>query len=105
MSGLPVCRPRHRRATALYVVQNPASTIPGEHVLRTEFVWVRDGRWMVKRDKRLVPLDSVKPVPDALQFAGGTVENGNNRYWPDRDAFLREHGIDPDPVQKKEDAR
>lgn len=103
--SLPVCRPRHRSATALYVVPDPAATTPGHHILRTEPVTVRDEAWMVKRDGKVVALDTVSPLPDALQFAGGTVENGAWRCWPDLAAFLRAHGIDPDTIQQKEEAR
>lgn len=101
MSGLPICRPRHRRATALYVAPDPAATIPGQHVLRMEPVSVRDEAWVVKRNGKLVALDSVTPLPDALQMADGTVENGAWRSWPDLDAFLRAHGTDPNTIQKE----
>lgn len=96
MSNLPPCRPHHRRAVALYVVPDPASPIPGRHVFRSEPVTVRDQQWMVERGGKLVALDTVKPQPDALQFANGTVENGAWRCWPDLAAFLRAHGIDPE---------
>lgn len=105
MSGLPPCRPQHRSATALYVMPDPASPIPGRHVFRQEPVSVRDQQWMVRRDGKLIALDTVTPQPDALQFADGTVENGAWRWWPDLDAFLRAHGIDPNPIQRKEAVR
>lgn len=60
---------------------------------------------MVKRDGKVVGLDTVTPQPDALQFEDGTVENGAWRWWPDLPAFLRAHGIDPDTIQQKEEAR
>jgi len=105
MSALPVCRPRHRSATALYVVTDSAATIPGRHVLRTEPVSVRDGQWMVERGGKLVALDNVTPQPDALLMQDGTVENGAWRWWPDLSAFAQAHGIAPDTIQQKEEAR
>lgn len=54
-----------------------------------------------ERASGLVPLDSIRPLPDALEFADGTCESGDWRWWPDRPAFLRAHGIDPDPIIKK----
>lgn len=102
MSNLPPCRPHHRRAVALYVVPDPTATIPGRHVFRSEPVTVRDQQWMVERGGKLVALDTVKPQPDALQFADGTCERGFSDCWPDLDSFLRAHGLDPNPVVKKE---
>ena len=105
MTYLAPCRPHHRSARALYVVQDPTSPIPGVLVVKDEFCWVRDGRWMVKRDKKLVPLETQQPIPDGLLMKDGTVERGFSDWWPDRDAFLRAHGIEPNPVQKKEIVR
>ncbi len=95
MNGLPPVRPAYQHARALYI-----EVVPGtgtQHRLRAEPVRISNGRWMVQRDGRLVPLGGIRPLPAALQiFPDGHVEAGDlSGWWGDLPSFLRANGIEP----------
>ncbi|CAM5377781.1 hypothetical protein ATER59S_01682 [Aquamicrobium terrae] len=60
------------------------------NVCRAEPLRVLDGAWVVRRDGRLVPLDSIDPAPVALEMLEGLVVAAGRR-WSHRKAFLRDH--------------
>jgi hypothetical protein len=78
----PPYQPHYHSATAIYIERGLA---------RTEAVRVRDGRWVVRRNGRLVALDTIEPEPDALLMQSGFVENAERRRWSDLGTFLLDH--------------
>jgi hypothetical protein len=87
-------------ATAAIFIERRAGPVGWIYTGRTEKVFERDGRWTVRRNGELVPIDSMTPPPAALMTKGGTVFT-LTRSWPSIEAFGREHGMDVAAFKKE----